>query len=445
MQTDVFVAGGGVGGLALAVKLASRGVRVTVAEQLKNESPLYKGELLQPKTIAILDQLAVLPEVLEHGHKIETLAFQEVNVNAGAAPEEIESTCMSYNRIASNYNYAIMIPHEKIKEILKSKGSHYEDYFEYLPGARFLGFENGQAQIKYDKQTCAVTADVYIGAEGRSSPTRQAMQVDINRKDYNHHFLTVTIPRPESFQEGKIVTSRTAFLGMFPLPDNQIRTVYMIPAGEYKAIKQNGLEHVYEAYGQLEPRLKEDVRAIKSWKQIQLMVPYTYHVSRYVSGNLALLGDAAHTVHPMAGEGMNLAIQDADVLGELLSWCKEQQKSYHACLPYYEQVRRPRVEFLLKLSHLSALVYSYPYRWWRKIRMQAVNRMFEDDRLHVKQMLNTSGLGMWNFSIVDRAIQGSVLPVRKKKVSNNRQKRYIFDENDDYPWKQKDNRKGRME
>ncbi|MFG6119488.1 MULTISPECIES: FAD-dependent oxidoreductase [Thalassobacillus] len=435
MQTEIFVAGGGVGGLALAVKLASSGVHVTVAEQLKDESPLYKGELLQPKTIAILDQMDLLPEVLQYGHKIETLAFQEADINPGRPPEEIGSTELTYNRIASTYNYSVMIPHEKIKEILRNKASQYGEYFHFIPGARFLGFENGHAKIKQAKETYAITANVYIGAEGRSSPTRQAMDVSIKRKDYNHHFLTVTIPRPESFLEGKIVTTKESFLGMFPLPDHEIRTVLLIKAGEYKAIKEKGLEHVYEVYGDLEPRLKEYVRAIKDWKQIQLMVPYTYHVDRYVRGNMALLGDAAHTVHPMAGEGMNLAIQDADVLGELLSWCKHKSKPYHSYLSYYEQVRRPRVSFLLKLSHLSALVYSYPYAWWRKLRMQAVQRMYEDDQLHVKQMLNTSGLGIWDFSLVDRAIQGSMLPVRKKSITDHQQQRYIFDETDDYPWK----------
>ena len=61
--------------------------------------------------------------------------------------------------------------------------------------------------------------------------------------------------------------------------------------------------------------------------------------------------------------------------------------------------------------------------------------MYEDDQLHVKQMLNTSGLGIWDFSLVDRAIQGSMLPVRKKSITDHQQQRYIFDEIDDYPWK----------
>ncbi|MFG6147342.1 FAD-dependent oxidoreductase [Halobacillus sp. B23F22_1] len=435
MKTEVFIAGGGVGGLALAAKLASRGVHVTIAEQLKTKSNAYKGELLQPKTLAILDRLGVLEEIEASGHVIDQLRFHEINSRPNDLPEPLQLTELNYSRVASFYDHALMVPHERTKDILREKGKDYEEFFHYLPGARFLGFEGGMAQVRHQKKIFHIEAQVYIGAEGRTSPTRDAMNVSVKRMDYNHHFLTVTIPRPETFTKGKIITTTGSFLGLFPLPDNEVRTVYLIKAGEFKKIKEKGLQHLYRAYAELEPELAETVKSLDDWRQIQLMIPFTYHVDRYYSGNLALIGDAAHTVHPMAGEGMNLAIQDADVLGELLAWCKEEGKPYHEKLHYYEDVRKPRVSFLLTLSHMSALVYSFPNPWWRKLRMRAVQRIYDDDQLHVKQMLNISGLGRWNFSLVDRAIQGSLLPVRSKQISDHKQNQKLFSEAEDYPWR----------
>ncbi|ELK49066.1 FAD-dependent monooxygenase [Bacillus sp. SB49] len=442
MKTDVFIAGGGVGGLMLAAKLASRGVHVVIAEQMNRKSPAYKGELLQPKTIAILDRIGVGEQVEACGHPIDQLRFQEVHRRKGRPPEEISLTELDYGRVASVYDHALMVPHEKTKDILRNKGKSFEQYFHYLPGARFLGFENGVAVVKQKRERISIQADVYVGAEGRSSPTRDAMNVHMERKEYNHHFLTVTIPRPERFTKGKIITTSNGFLGLFPLPDKEIRTVYLIEAGSYKQIKKQGLERFYEAYSELAPELKDGVRAIRDWRDIQLMIPYTYHVDRYYAGNLVLIGDAAHTVHPMAGEGMNLAVQDADVLGELLAWCKEEGKSYHEYLHYYEEVRKPRVSFLLTLSHMSALVYSFRYEWWRKLRCRAVERMYEDDKLHVKQMLNISGLGKWDFTLTDRAVQGNMLPARKRRVKDTEQYRRLFSEAEDYPWIK--NEKGRI-
>jgi len=434
LRTDVFIAGGGVGGLTLAAKLASRGVHVTIAEQLTKESPVYKGELLQPKTIAILERLGVIDEIEGCGHVIDQLRFQEIHRREGKSPEEINLTELNYSRVASKYDHALMVPHERTKSIIRDKGQTFEEHFHYLGGARFLGFEKGMAKVKQKKETFYIEAKVYIGAEGRSSPTRKAMNADVKRKDYNHHFLTVTMPRPASYTRGKIITTADRFLGLFPLPDNEVRTVYLIKAGEYKTIKEKGLEYLYQAYSELEPELSKGVRTIDDWKKVQLMIPYTYHVDKYYSGNLAIIGDAAHTVHPMAGEGMNLAVQDADVLGELLAWCKENNKNYHEYLHYYEDVRKPRVSSLLHLSHLSALVYSFRFEWWRRIRMRAVQRIYDDDQLHVKQMLNISGLGSWNFNLIDRAIQGSVLPARSKKIKDKTQWKYLFSESEDYPW-----------
>ncbi|MFD2922959.1 FAD-dependent oxidoreductase [Halobacillus naozhouensis] len=435
MKTDVFIAGGGVGGLALAVKLASRGVHVTVVEQLAKKSSAYKGELLQPKTLAILDTLNVLAETEANGHVIDQLRFLEVERQAHDHPNEIQLTELNYSRVASKYDHSLMVPHETTKDILREKGAAYAEHFNYLAGTRFLGFENGMAKVRQKKSIQYIEADVYVGAEGRSSPTREAMNVRVKRRDYNHHFLTVTIPRPSDFTKGKMVTTADQFLGLFPLPDQQVRTVYLIKAGTFKQIKERGLPYLYQAYSELEPELSEGVRAIQDWKAVQLMIPFTYHVDSYYRGNLALIGDAAHTVHPMAGEGMNLAIQDADVLGELLAWCREQGEPFHKHLHYYEDVRKPRVEFLLNISHLSALVYSLPYQWWRNIRRRAMQRMYDDDELHVKQMLNISGLGKWNFTLVDRAIQGSILPARSKKVSDRKQQQFLFSEAEDYPWR----------
>lgn len=93
---------------------------------------------------------------------------------------------------------------------------------------------------------------------------------------------------------------------------------------------------------------------------------------------------------------MILAIQDADVLGELNCLDEEKGTFDNQLLKWYERVRMPRAKFLLGLSHLSALAYSFPYPWWRRIRMKSIEQMERDPYLHVKQTfqnqnsLNTS-------------------------------------------------------
>ncbi|HSO56754.1 MAG TPA: FAD-dependent monooxygenase, partial [Paenisporosarcina sp.] len=59
MKTDVFITGGGIGGLTLALKLVRAGIDVVMVEKLQGKQPVYKGELLQPKSMQIFDGLLV--------------------------------------------------------------------------------------------------------------------------------------------------------------------------------------------------------------------------------------------------------------------------------------------------------------------------------------------------------------------------------------------------
>ncbi len=431
MKTDVFISGGGIGGLCLALKLAKNGVDVTVAERLPGPSPIYKGELLQPKSLEIFSDLQVLNQIMDHGHKIENLQLQELN----SQYKRLNESILYYTHLPSDTPYAVMIHHEKLKELIRKRAGNFPN-FHYLKGTVCERIEGQTAYVKNreTKKESMIESTFIIGAEGRTSVTRDRMGITVEEETYNHHFLTVTFPRPDSLTEGKIISNDHAFLGLFPLPDNQVRSVYLIPAGEFKKLRKEPISTFHQLYINMCPELDGYVQHIESWKPIQLMVPQRYHIDTYTQNHLALLGDAAHTVHPMAGEGMNMAIQDADVLGELLSDMFKQERLSTVNLEWFPKVRRSRVTYQLFISHLSALAYSYPYKTIRWLRGNGVKRMEKDPILHFKQMLNVSGLGVWKETIVDRMVMAGLLPLRDENAtSNKREKRFTREE--DYPWK----------
>ncbi|MEG9298314.1 NAD(P)/FAD-dependent oxidoreductase [Mangrovibacillus sp. Mu-81] len=433
MRTNVFISGGGIGGLTLGLKLAKCGVDVTVAERLPGPSPIYKGELLQPKSLEIMDSLGAIESVFEKGHKISDLELAELkNLKA-----ESDHSLMSYSNLPSDYPFSLMIHHETLKGILLNKAKKFPS-FHYHPHTVCKEIQDHKVKLedRERKETVEIECDFVIGAEGRSSVTRDHMGVSVNEKKYNHHFLTVTFPRPETMVKGKIISTYQSFLGLFPLPDNEVRSVYLIPAGEYKALRKQPISEFHKLYINMCPELDGYVNEITDWKQIQLMVPLKYHSDTYVKDHLALIGDAVHTVHPMAGEGMNMAIQDGDVLGELLCDMYKLKKLDPANLEWYPKVRRKRVTHQMHLSHLSALAYSYPYRPIGWLRKNSLQRMEKDTVSHYKQMLNISGLGLWRETLHDRTIQGGILPIRSRKISGKEKENTRFTEIQDYPWKE---------
>ncbi|WP_027965325.1 FAD-dependent oxidoreductase [Halalkalibacillus halophilus] len=435
MKTEVLISGGGVGGLTLAVLLVQHEINVTVVEQMPKDSPIYKGELLQPKTLEILEHVGVIDQVLESGHKLPDLSFHELDRDYEFLNKHAKAK-MDYTVLPTQSNFALMIPHERLKEILLEEAYKYDAFFTYKKPTRFLRFENGKAVVKQGKDEYNIEAQYYVGAEGRASPTRDGIEATFDPSYYNHHFLTVTIPRPAPLTQGRIITTDQEFLGLFPLPD-EVRTVFKIKKDTYKSFKEKGIEYFHERFSNLAPDLKSYVETLKDYSKIQLMIPYQYHIDRYVQNNVAVLGDAAHTVHPMAGEGMNMAIQDADILGMLLGWMKQtKQFNQTNLLKHYEDVRRKRSQFLLQLSNLSAHAYSYQGAFIQKNRARAVKRMELDPFIHYKQVLNVSGLGMKPFTYKDRLIQIGGLPTRKATLSQAQRECPLFNRTEDYPWEE---------
>ncbi len=435
MRTNVLISGGGIGGLTLGLKLAQCNIDVTVVERLPGPSPIYKGELLQPKSLEIFQSLGIIDSVIEHGHQISDLELIELKNDKSTA----ENSSMSYSILPSSYPYSLMIHHETLKEILREKGKEYSS-FHYRSNTVCKEVKNHTAIIeeRKSKEKLEIQCDFIIGAEGRTSITRDYMGIEVKEKHYNHHFLTVTFPRPEEMVKGKIISTYQSFLGLFPLPNNKVRSVYLIPAGEYKRLRKQPISEFHKLYIQMCPDLDGFVNQIRDWKHIQLMVPLKYHADHYVKDHMALIGDAAHTVHPMAGEGMNMAIQDGGLLGELLCDMYNQNKLNPANLEWYPKVRKRRVAHQMHLSHLSALAYSYPYRSVGWIRNKSLQRMERDTVSQYKQMLNISGLGMWRETIFDRMVQGGLLPIRSSVLTEEEKLKTKFTQSQDFPWKGKE-------
>ncbi|MFK8795775.1 FAD-dependent oxidoreductase [Planococcus plakortidis] len=430
MKTDVFIGGGGIGGLTLALKLARRGFDVVLAERMAVRSPTYKGELLQPKSMQIFDGLDVYDAICDRSNEIKVLDMLELSSTLKVKDQSF----MDYSVLPGKYNAAYMIHHEELKTIIRKSACEY-DNFHYLKGTACKGYTENTAILQKGAEKFEVEAKFFFGAEGRSSVTRKAMEIEVKQTTYNHHFLTVTFPRAENFTDGKIISTYNRFLGLFPLPDNQVRSVYLIPPGDYKTLKEKPISHFHKLYTDLAPAVDGYVQRLADWKKIQLMIPVMYHAESYVKGNKAIIGDAAHAVHPMAGEGMNMAIQDADVLGELAADMLAEEKTDTANLAWYEKVRYRRADHVIQLSHLAALAYSFPYRPVSYLRQRTFERMEEDPILHFKQMLNVSGLGLWKENVRDRFIQGGFMPVRAKELTSDTKELKYYKPEDDYPWK----------
>ncbi|MED4127152.1 MULTISPECIES: FAD-dependent oxidoreductase [Shouchella] len=426
MKTQVLIVGGGVAGLTAALKLAKHGINVIVVEKSPHLGHAYKGELIQPKTIQLFERAGIYESFSSAWTTFSTIETSELDVHL----KPMLRSSMDYKQLPPPYQYAAMLPHSEIKRLLLKEVKQYKA-FTLLQPATFEQLEENKAIIKQGKQKTTIAFEFIIGAEGVNSRVREQAGIERKRHVYEHDFLTVSFPAPSGLKHGHLIATKDRFLGLFPLPNGYVRTVYLIRKGEYKTWRKGPLQVFYDHYVSLFPALDGYVQNIKEWKAIQLMVPIRQHANHYVKDNIALIGDAAHSVHPMAGEGMNLAIQGADCLGELLIDLYERRKG-NAFLNQYESVHKKRVKAIMNLSHLGGLAYGKEGKAWQRSRTFALKQLLNNETLLTKYMFNISGLGFWPFSVKD-----SVTLVKRSKTTKvlNEMEQYQYDVEDDYPWK----------
>ena len=163
----------------------------------------------------------------------------------------------------------------------------------------------------------SLTADLVIGADGARSFVRSAVGIETNEWPYEQ-MAFVTHLRPEKPHGGAALQRflRDGPLGMLPLADGRVSVVWSTTPQKAKA----ALEADDNTIGRMLSEVSDYVLGSLEVAGPKGAFPLcARHATRYVLPNLALIGDAAHAIHPLAGQGANLGLQDAAELAAQIS------------------------------------------------------------------------------------------------------------------------------
>ncbi len=183
-------------------------------------------------------------------------------------------------------------------------------------------------------------ADLLIGADGARSFVRESAGIDVTRRPYAQTAF-VTHLRPE---EAHGATARQRFLaegplGMLPLADGRISVVWSTTP----EIARQAMEAGNDALGALLTEASDQVLGELTVAGPRGTFPLcAQHARNYVLPRLALIGDAAHAVHPLAGQGANLGLADASALSTVIEEAirKGEHPGDRPVLRRYERARK---------------------------------------------------------------------------------------------------------
>lgn len=280
------------------------------------------------------------------------------------------------------------------------------DYLTVIAGHKvinmdWLGAEQGY-RVTLDNHT-AIDAMLLVGADGRGSFVRQQAAIGLDTLDYNQTAICCAIhtekPHQATARQAMLPTGTLALLPLADItdadkanPQHWQSIVWTLPRNQALALMEEDARVIAD---KLAAASNYELGAISQIESIASFPLTAQQAKSYVADNLVLIGDAAHGVHPLAGQGLNLGMLDVQTLSEQLAHDFERSGGIswgsNQTLRSYERLRRPHNSLMMHsfsaLNWLFAgsLAQSRPIQQIRSEGMYRVGKIKPLMRLFAKQ------------------------------------------------------------
>lgn len=315
-SSDVIILGGGLVGLTLAIALDAHGLSATIVDPADPATTLSAG--FDGRASAVASASWRMLEAIGVGERLagKGCPIGAIHVQDGLAPGGL-----LFDPTPDEGPLGWMFENRHLRAALREAALAAPNVRLLMP-ARPTG-------ISRDAQGVAVTladgrvvkAALLIGAEGRNSPTREAAGIRVARWSYDHVAMIASIahelPHANVAHEIFYPAGPFAILPMLAGEDGSARSaiVWTVDAADAPAM----LDLPERAFlAEVKKRMGGLLGALRLVSP-RSSYPLGFHHAATITGErLALVGDAAHGIHPIAGQGLNLGFRDVAALAEVL-------------------------------------------------------------------------------------------------------------------------------
>ncbi|TDE58200.1 FAD-dependent oxidoreductase [Nonomuraea mesophila] len=305
INTDVLVVGAGPVGLATAVVLTRLGHDVVIVDGQAEGANTSRAAVVHPRTLELLEPYGVTPALVERGAHTPRFTIRDRDRVLVTVP---------FDGLPTRYPYTLMISQADTEAYLLARLEELGG--KVLRPVRVTSFEqdDGGVTAALDDGR-SVRAAYLVGADGMHSLVRERSGIAFDGGTYAESFTLADVRLSGGVPHDEVVLyfSPAGLVVLAPLPDGLHRIVATVD----EAPHEPGAEFVQRL---LATRGPEAVPAVVEEVVWGSRFRVHHRIARtYRKGRVLLAGDAAHVHSPAGGQGMNLGIEDAVMLGETLS------------------------------------------------------------------------------------------------------------------------------
>lgn len=335
-QVDVLIIGGGIVGLAMAARLATR-TSLSIAVIDSDRAPSMPDETLQLRTTSLNSAALALLEqagVMAHLPSRFLTDFDRLEAGSRDTPSALGFSASDIDQS----RFGVFLENDRLRAAL----------WQTLTGlsqVTLISESRLTSLQREDNHVDALLGDgrrmqarLVIGADGARSQVRHMAGIGSHQRDYAQEAMVINVrlATPAGNTTWQVFTP-TGPVALLPLHERQASLIWY--DGPLAVQKRMALD---------DEALRADIKATfpERLGEIETIIERAHfpirrlHAQRYTGKRLALIGDAAHVIHPMAGQGINLGMADVLALSQAIE--QENDPGAGAALSRYQRQQWPR-------------------------------------------------------------------------------------------------------
>ncbi|MFI6346441.1 FAD-dependent monooxygenase [Streptomyces sp. NPDC050560] len=366
-EADFCVVGGGPAGLTLALLLLRSGARVALVERTATLRREYRGEILQPGGMRVLDALGVLTPARAQGcHELDR--FQLV-------ADDRVLFVSDYRQLPPPYDHLLSIPQQQVLGQLLGRCRRYPG-FTFVEGSRVTRLYRHADRVtgalaEGRGGALRIAAHCIVAADGRYSRTRSLAGIASGRDDvFDQDVLWFKVPaNGRAHRDVRIVRGGSDAVLLYPSGPDSVQIGWLLPHREYRTLAPRGVEHIKDRVCAAVPQYAREIRhTVRSMADLTLLDVFAGFSPEWAQEGLLLIGDSAHTHSPIGAQGINLALQDAVAAHPVLMASLHEKDAGVAFLERYCGPRRRDIRRMMRLQVAQSRMMLSPGRFSRALR-----------------------------------------------------------------------------